>query len=94
MNKFYVYMLVTKRKNNLLSYVGYTKNLRKRLFLHNNSKGAKFTKGYKWTLAYSKLYSSKSRAMKEEYSLKHDIKKRRKIKHNFFKNENSNTTSL
>ena len=64
MNKFYVYMLVTKRKNNLLSYVGYTKNLRKRLFLHNN-KGAKFTKGYKWTLAYSKLYNSKSRAMKE-----------------------------
>ena len=60
MNKFYVYMLVTKRKNNLLSYVGYTKNLRKRLFLHNNSKGAKFTKGYKWTLSYSKLYSSKA----------------------------------
>ena len=94
MNKFYVYMLVSVRKNNLISYVGYTNNLRKRLILHNNSKGAKFTKGSKWTLAYSKLYSSKSRAMKEEYSLKHDIKKRNNIKNKFLKNENSNITSL
>ena len=38
MNKFYVYMLVSIRKNNLISYVGYTNNLKKRLKLHNNSK--------------------------------------------------------
>ncbi len=94
MNKFYVYMLVSLRKKNLISYVGYTNNIRKRLILHNNSKGAKFTRGRKWTLAYAKLYSSKSRAMKEEYSLKHDIKKRRKIKNKFFKNENINITSV
>tara|TARA_Y100001935_G_C17263980_1_gene488084 strand:- start:533 stop:796 length:264 start_codon:yes stop_codon:yes gene_type:complete len=87
-------MLVSLRKKNLISYVGYTNNIRKRLILHNNSKGAKFTRGRKWTLAYAKLYSSKSRAMKEEYSLKHDIKKRRKIKNKFFKNENINITSV
>ncbi len=87
-------MLVSLRKKNLISYVGYTNNIRKRLILHNSSKGAKFTRGCKWTLAYAKLYSSKSRAMKEEYSLKHDIKKRRKIKNKFFKNENINITSV
>ena len=43
-------MIVTKIKDNVISYVGYTKNLNKRLSLHNNSKGAKFTKGKKWKL--------------------------------------------
>ena len=94
MNKFYVYMLVSIRKNNLISYVGYTNNLKKRLILHNNSKGAKFTKGRKWILAYSKFYCSKSIAMKEEYSLKHDIKKRKKIKNKFLKNEDINITTV
>ncbi len=28
-----------------ISYVGYTKNLKNRLRLHNSSKGAKFTRG-------------------------------------------------
>ena len=94
MNKFYVYMIVSIRKNNLISYVGYTNNLKKRLILHNNSKGAKFTKGGKWTLVYSKLYGSKAIAMKEEYLLKHDIKKRKKIKNKFLKNEDINITSV
>ena len=62
--------------------------------LHNNSKGAKFTKGLKWTLAYYKLYGSKAIAMKEEYLLKHDIKKRKKIKNKFLKNEDINITPV
>ncbi len=83
MSKFYVYMLISKRLNTLISYVGYTNNLKKRLNLHNKSKGAKFTRGSKWTIIYSKKYSTKIRAMKEEYLLKHDIKKRRDIKKKF-----------
>ena len=94
MNKFYVYMLISKRKNNLISYVGYTNNLKKRLNLHNKSKGAKFTRGNHWTLIYTKLYQTKNRAMKEEYLLKHDIKKRARIKNKFLNYENINTTSL
>ena len=91
---YFVYLLISNHKERYISYVGSTNNLQKRVNLHNNSKGAKFTRGRKWTLAYAKLYSSKSRAMKEEYSLKHDIKKRRKIKNKFFKNENINITSV
>ena len=61
-------------------YVGYTKDLKKRLTLHNTSKGAKFTKGKKWKIIYSKRYNSKSMAMKNEYLLKKNFKKRNVIK--------------
>ena len=82
--KYYVYLLISLTlKKKLISYVGYTNNLKKRLALHNNSKGAKFTRGKKWYLAYSKKYVKKSTAMKEEYKLKKDFKKRNRIK-NFF----------
>ena len=81
--KYYVYLLISSINNKLVSYVGYTNNLKKRLTLHNNSKGAKFTRGKKWYLAYSKKYVKKSIAMKEEYKLKKDFKKRNRIK-NFF----------
>ena len=94
MNKFYVYMLISKRKNNFISYVGYTNNLKKRLNLHNKSKGAKFTRGNHWTLIYKKLYQTKNRAMKEEYLLKHDIKKRARIKNKFLKHEHFNSSSI
>ena len=77
---FYVYMILTKINGRLISYVGYTKDLKKRLSLHNLSKGAKFTKGKKWKIIYSKRYNSKSMAMKNEYLLKKNFKKRNVIK--------------
>ena len=94
MNIFYVYLLISKRNNKYISYVGYTINLKNRLNLHNASKGAKFTKGGIWFLAYSKKYLSKSIAMKEEYLLKHDKKKRHLIKSNYLNNENFNSSTL
>ena len=51
---------------------------------HNSSNGAKFTRGRKWRIIYSKKYYSKSIALKEEYKLKKDYKKRKKIKNNYF----------
>ena len=82
---YFVYMILTKQKNNLTSYVGYTNDLTKRLLLHNSSRGAKFTKGRKWELIYYKKYSIKSNAMKGEYRLKKDYKLRNLIKANFLK---------
>ena len=84
--KFFVYLLININKNRVTSYVGYTKNLKKRLALHNSSKGAKFTKGRKWTLIYKKCYNTKSLAMKKEYLLKKDYKKRNLIKKKYLKN--------
>ena len=73
-------MILTKINGRLITYVGYTKDLKKRLSLHNLSKGAKFTKGKKWKIIYSKRYNSKSMAMKNEYLLKKNFKKRNAIK--------------
>ena len=81
--KYYVYLILSKNKQKYLSYVGYTNNLKKRLAKHNASKGAKFTRGRKWILAYSMGYDSKSKAMSEEYKLKKNYKLRNKIKSNY-----------
>jgi len=86
MMNFFVYLLININKNKTTSYVGYTKDLRKRLILHNSSKGAKFTKGRKWTLIYKKCYKTKSLAMKNEYLLKKNQKKRNLIKRKFIEN--------
>ena len=85
---YYVYLLLTKSGKNHISYVGYTSNLINRLKKHNSSNGAKFTKGRKWNVIYSKKYNNKSTALKEEYKLKKDYKKRKIIKNNYLsKNE-------
>ncbi len=77
---YFVYLIVSKNKNRTISYVGYTNDIKKRLKLHNSSKGAKFTKGRTWKLAYFKKYDKKNLAMKEEYKLKKNYKLRNKIK--------------
>ena len=83
--KYFVYLIISKNKQKYLSYVGYTNNLKKRLAKHNASKGAKFTRGRKWILAYSISYDSKSKAMREEYKLKKNYKFRKRLKSNFYK---------
>ena len=83
--KYFVYLIISKNKHKYLSYVGYTNDLKRRLAKHNASKGAKFTRGRKWILAYSISYDSKSKAMREEYKLKKNYKLRNKLKSNFYK---------
>ena len=61
------------------TYVGYTKDLNHRLYLHNSNRGAKYTRGNIWIIIYKKRFISKSKAMKYEYKLKKDKKKRLEI---------------
>ena len=91
--RYFVYLIISFNKQSLISYVGYTNNIKKRLKDHNSSNGAKFTKGRRWKLAYIKGYDTKSKAMSEEYNLKKNAKLRNLIKKNF-RNENINSTSL
>ena len=72
-----------------ITYVGYTNNLKKRLDLHNSGKGAKFTRGKKWTLIYKEMHKSKSKAISREYYIKNNRKLRNKIK-----DENFNIITL
>ena len=85
---FYVYMLTTKGMKSV-TYVGYTKNLKERIELHNSGKGAKFTRGRKWILIYKEKYNSKKEAISREYYIKNNRTLRNKIK-----NEHLNSITL
>ena len=76
---FYVYMLISVEIKPV-TYVGYTKDINKRLLLHNAGKGAKFTRGRKWKLIYKELLRSKSKAISREYYIKNNKSLRKKIK--------------
>ena len=85
---YFVYILITSSNNRYVSYVGYTSNIEKRINAHNSSKGAKFTKGRKWTLVFKKRFKTKSEAMKAEIKIKKDRIFRNQIKNKFIKNVN------
>ena len=87
---FYVYMLKSISPGKVKSYVGYTKNINNRLLKHNENKGAKSTRGYKWIVIYKRYFKTKNKAMSYEYKLKNDKKKRQ----NLMKNENFNFITL
>ena len=89
---YYVYVLISTYNNKLFTYVGYTINLKKRLQLHNSNKGAKYTRGKKWKIIYSKKFKSKNIAMINEYKIKKNRKFRLFLKKKF--NENINFTSI
>ena len=73
-------MLISINRKRAYTYVGYSSNLKKRIILHNNSKGAKYTRGRIWKIIYKKNYKTKSLAMKNEFKLKKNYKKRNEIK--------------
>ena len=76
---YFVYMLICISSVKKRTYVGFTKNLKKRIKDHNSNKGAKYTRGNKWKIIYKKKFINKSKAMSYEYFLKHDKKQRLKI---------------
>ena len=82
-------MLLSQHNNKIYTYVGFTNNLKRRLYKHNNSKGAKYTRGKKWNIVYKKRYLTKSKAMKEEYKLKKNKKLR-----NFYKTKYLNKSNV
>jgi len=76
---YFVYMLKSLSKFPV-TYVGYTNDLKKRIKLHNNGKGAKFTRGRKWRLIYKERLNSKKEAIYREYYIKKNRTFRNKIK--------------
>ena len=87
---YYVYMLKSRGKNSV-TYVGYTKNLEKRIKLHNSGKGAKFTRGRKWKLIFKEKLTTKNKAILREYYIKKNRKLRDKIKKSY---ENFNSVTV
>ncbi len=79
---YFVYMLKSLGKDSV-TYVGYTNDLKKRINLHNNNKGAKFTRGRKWKLIYKEKHGSKKEAISREYYIKNNRRFRNKIKNEY-----------
>ncbi len=78
MSRNFVYILLTE-KNTL--YCGYTDDVEKRFQEHLNGKGAKYTRAFKpIKIVYTKEFSTKSEALKEEYRIKHKLSREEKLK--------------
>ena len=77
---YFVYVISANTNSKLVTYVGYTNNLKKRLTLHNKGKGAKFTRGRRWKVIYSEKYATKSEAKSREYYIKKNREFRNSIK--------------
>ena len=80
---YFVYLIGCHKDSKLITYVGYTNNLLKRVSLHNESKGAKFTKGRKWKIMYYEKYKKKKDAISREMHLKKNRKLRNLIKNKY-----------
>ena len=80
---YFVYVISATTNLKLVTYVGYTNNLKKRLNLHNKGKGAKFTRGRRWKVIYSEKYATKNEALAKEYYIKKNRKFRNFIKKKF-----------
>ena len=79
---YHVYMLISLSRKPV-TYVGYTSDLKKRITLHNTSRGAKFTRGRKWKLIYKEKHRSKKEAISRECYIKKNRTLRNKIKKNY-----------
>ena len=80
---YFVYLIGCYKDSKLTTYVGYTNNLKKRINLHNEGKGAKFTRGRKWKLLYFEKFLTKKEAISREYYIKKNRKFRNLIKNKF-----------
>ncbi len=70
----FVYVLMADRPGGrVLTYVGWTLDLDRRLAEHNGgAKGAKSTRGRQWALVYAEKHRTRKGAMKREFKLKND----------------------
>ena len=60
-------------------YAGYTNDLVKRVKVHNEGKGAKYTRAKRpVTCIYSEIYETKQEAMRAEYTFKQLTRKQKK----------------
>ena len=80
---YFVYLLGNYKGKKLITYAGYTNNLKKRLSLHNSGKGAKFTKGRTWKIIYYEKHQTKSEAILRECYIKKNREFRNLIKKKF-----------
>ena len=78
MKEFFVYV-IKNQKNTL--YTGISKDIDRRINLHNSGKGAKFTRGRGlWQLTYSEGPFEHGDALRREMEIKRDRALKRRLK--------------
>jgi len=77
---YFVYLIGNYKNSKLITYVGYTNNLKNRIKLHNEGKGAKFTRGRIWKLLYYEKFLTKKEAIFRESYIKKNRNFRNLIK--------------
>ena len=80
---YFVYLIGCRKNQKTTTYVGYTNNLKKRIKLHNEGRGAKFTRGRKWKLLYYEKFRSKKEANLRECYIKKNRRIRNSIKNKY-----------
>jgi putative endonuclease len=75
----FVYVLGSRAKTRHLTYVGWTKDVPRRLKQHNAGKGARTTRGRQWVLLHSEWFPTRREAMSREWHLKRDRVLRKKL---------------
>lgn len=78
----FVYVLATKNPDGrMITYVGWTLDLERRLDEHNGKKaGARSTRGRSWVLVYAEKHRTRKGAMRREVVLKRDKKFRAQLR--------------
>jgi putative endonuclease len=80
---YFVYLIGCHKNRKLTTYVGYTNNIKKRINLHNEGRGAKFTRGRKWKLLYMEKFLTKKEAILRECYIKKNRKFRNSVKEKY-----------
>jgi len=75
----FVYVLGCFGGPRAVTYVGWTKDVAKRLAAHNAGKGARSTRGRVWVLLHSEPFGTARKAMSREWHLKRDRKFRKQL---------------
>jgi putative endonuclease len=75
----FVYVLGSRTKTRLLTYVGWTSDVARRLRQHNAGKGARSTRGRSWMLLHTEPFATRREAMSREWHLKRDRKFRKEL---------------
>lgn len=90
-NNHYMYVVECNDKT---YYTGYTNNLKKRLSMHNNGTGAKYTRGRRPVLlVYFEVFETKQAAMQAEYCFK-QLKRKQKQAYMESRDKDANTEKL
>ena len=78
-NKEHYFYVLSCKDDSL--YAGYTNNLKRRVKLHNEGKGAKYTRGRRPVkLVYSKPFQLKVKRCKAEYAFK-QLERKKKLQY-------------